>query len=163
MATKVDIAPPFGRALRQLGRKYPRVVDEVDGLMAQLEEGARPGDQIPNVGFDVYKVRLRNPSASNGKSGGFRVIYYVYLAEHVILLTIYSKSQKRTSAWNKFGALSPIIRPKRRKLTKMANLNNFSESRIRIHLTPNPSPPGGEGLNIAGFLPLSMQWRGGRG
>src|SRR5262249_53426626 len=30
------------------------------------------------------------------------------------------------------------------------------------NLTPNPSPPGGEGLKKTAILPLSMQWRGER-
>jgi mRNA-degrading endonuclease RelE of RelBE toxin-antitoxin system len=42
----------------------------------------------------VYKVRLKNPSASKGKSGGFRAIYYVQLADLVVLLTIYSKTEQ---------------------------------------------------------------------
>jgi len=42
----------------------------------------------------VYKVRLPNPSAQRGKSGGFRVIYYVKLADAVMLVTIYSKTEQ---------------------------------------------------------------------
>jgi len=34
------------------------------------------------------------PTERRGKSGGFRVIYYVQLSDRVILLTIYSKSDE---------------------------------------------------------------------
>jgi len=81
MATKVDIAPLFVKELRRLAKKFPQVVAQVDGLIDELQQDERPGDKIPQVGYDVYKVRLANPSAARGKSGGFRVIYYVQLVD----------------------------------------------------------------------------------
>ncbi len=77
MPTHVDLPPPFKKDLKQLGRKYRAVLSDVEQLIGELEADERPGDKIPNVGFDVYKVRLRNTSAGKGKRGGFRVIYYV--------------------------------------------------------------------------------------
>jgi mRNA-degrading endonuclease RelE of RelBE toxin-antitoxin system len=62
-------------------------------LSLQLAADERPGDKIPGVGYDAYKARLKNPSAGKGKSGGFRVIYFVEIANSVYLLTIYSKSE----------------------------------------------------------------------
>lgn len=107
MTIKVETAPPFEANLKHLSRKYPRVVDEVDQLITQLENGIQPGDKIPQVGYDVYKVRLKNPSASKGKRGGFRVIYFVRVSDHIILLTIYSKSQQEDVDLN---TLRQIIR-----------------------------------------------------
>jgi mRNA-degrading endonuclease RelE of RelBE toxin-antitoxin system len=92
MPTKVDVPDPFLKKLRKLARKYPAVLREFEALAQQLKEDQRPGDKIPRVGYNVYKVRLRNPSAGRGKSGGLRVIYYVQLVDSVILLTIYSKT-----------------------------------------------------------------------
>ena len=94
MATRVDLPPSFTKDLKQLARKYRAVIDEVDDLISELENDERPGDKIPNVGHDVYKVRLANPSAGRGNRGGFRVVYYVKLVDHVILLTIYSKTEQ---------------------------------------------------------------------
>ena len=54
----------------------------------------RPGQRIPRVGYTVYKVRLPNRAARRGKSGGFRVIYYVQFSDRVTLLTIYSKTDE---------------------------------------------------------------------
>lgn len=68
--------------------------DEIENLIAQLQSDQRPGNKIPRIGYDVYKTRLPNPSAARGKSGGFRVVYYVQMADSVILLTIYSKTSK---------------------------------------------------------------------
>jgi mRNA-degrading endonuclease RelE of RelBE toxin-antitoxin system len=94
MPTTVNIPPEVQKEIKKLRRKYPSVTSEVRKLVVQLEEDERPGDKIASVGYDVYKVRLPNPSAKRGKSGGFRVIYYVKLAESVILITIYSKTQQ---------------------------------------------------------------------
>lgn len=84
---------PFQRRLDDLAEDYPSVFNEVERLIDQLEQ-QRPGDRIPNVGYGTYKVRLKNPDAGRGKSGGFRVIYYVRLRDRVVLLTIYTKSKQ---------------------------------------------------------------------
>lgn len=94
MPTRVDVTPPFLRDLRRLAKKYPAVLKQFENLLEQLKADQRPGDKIPRTGYDVYKVRLPNPSASRGKSGGFRAIYYVQLAERVFLLRIYSKTEQ---------------------------------------------------------------------
>ncbi len=94
MPTKVEIPPDFEKDLKPLRRKYPAVISEVRKLVKQLEVDERPGDKIAGVGRDVYKVRLPNPSAKRGKSGGFRVIYYVQVQDTVYLLTIYSKTDQ---------------------------------------------------------------------
>jgi mRNA-degrading endonuclease RelE of RelBE toxin-antitoxin system len=77
-----------------LDRKYPLVEVVVSELVEKLEAGERPGDKIPNVGYDVYMERLKNPSANRGKRGGFRVIYYVYIEDEVVMLIIYSKTEQ---------------------------------------------------------------------
>lgn len=94
MATSVDISPYFAARLKKLARKYPSVLGQVDALTDQLASDERLGDLIPQVGYEVYKVRLKNPSASKGKSGGFRVIYYVQLADKLILVALYVKSEQ---------------------------------------------------------------------
>jgi mRNA-degrading endonuclease RelE of RelBE toxin-antitoxin system len=92
MPTKVTIKRQFNRDVKQLKKKYPAISSEVRKLVIQLEHDERPGNLIPNSGYEVYKVRLANPSSQKGKSGGFRVIYYIRLADNIALLTIYSKT-----------------------------------------------------------------------
>lgn len=91
---EVETSEDFDVQVEQWGKKYSRLPDILEGLIGQLEQGDHPGDKIPGVGYDAYKVRLPNPDAGRGKSGGFRVIYYVQLADRVVLLTIYPKSQR---------------------------------------------------------------------
>ena len=85
MPTLVRTLPIFEKRLDRFERKYPKALDEVLGLIEQLEQDQRPGDKMSGLGFDVYKTRLRNPAARRGKSGGFRVIYYVQLTDRVTL------------------------------------------------------------------------------
>jgi mRNA-degrading endonuclease RelE of RelBE toxin-antitoxin system len=92
--SKVILSPQFLKELERLERKYPRVIDEVTALVNQLNQGQQPGDKIVGAGYDAYKVRLKNPSVGRGKRGGFRVIYYVHLADQIFMLSIYSKSQQ---------------------------------------------------------------------
>ena len=43
---------------------------------------------------DLFKVRIKNSDARRGKSGGYRIIYYLKTEDHILLVTIYSKSDK---------------------------------------------------------------------
>jgi len=94
MPATVNLLHKFRRRLKRLKRKYPAVTQEVSKLVTELENDQRPGDKLAGVGYDLYKVRLPNPSAQRGKSGGFRVVYYVQFVDLVHLVTIYSKSEE---------------------------------------------------------------------
>ncbi|RYG71392.1 hypothetical protein EU245_14315 [Lentibacillus lipolyticus] len=94
----VDPTTRFERELRKLTRKYPKVVDEVEGLIDELENGNLVGEDIPGLDIPnnkVFKTRLDNPDANKGKRGGFRLIYYLVTSDNdIFLLTMYSKSNK---------------------------------------------------------------------
>nr|WP_242036671.1 type II toxin-antitoxin system RelE/ParE family toxin [Leptolyngbya sp. FACHB-321] len=61
-------------------------------MIEQLQTGELPGDCITGVNYTVFKVRLKNSNIQKGKSGGYRVIYYIKTVDRIILATIYSKS-----------------------------------------------------------------------
>ncbi|RIK26832.1 MAG: hypothetical protein DCC52_09840 [Chloroflexi bacterium] len=44
--------------------------------------------------YALYKLRVRNSDNRKGKSGGYRLIYYLRTTERLILVTIYSKSDQ---------------------------------------------------------------------
>ncbi|GET41847.1 hypothetical protein MiSe_66610 [Microseira wollei NIES-4236] len=46
------------------------------------------------MGEDYFKVRVKNSNIQKGKSAGYRLIYQVESANSVLLLTIYSKSDR---------------------------------------------------------------------
>ena len=90
---QVKFAPSFQKDIKRLGKKYPKIKTDLSPLIKQLENGETPGDAIQGVGYEVYKVRVRNSDVQRGKSGGYRVIYYVQTEDAVILLIIYTKSE----------------------------------------------------------------------
>jgi mRNA-degrading endonuclease RelE of RelBE toxin-antitoxin system len=94
MRVKVGFASQFLKEIERLARKYPQAPNDLQALITQLKDGERPGDKIPNIGYDVYKVRLKNTSAGRGKRGGFRAIYYYRVADNVIMISIYSKTEQ---------------------------------------------------------------------
>ncbi|MDX2078927.1 MAG: type II toxin-antitoxin system RelE/ParE family toxin [bacterium] len=105
MPTKVRIRPECQKDIKYLARKYPAITDEISHLVVQLENDERPGDIIPNSGYEIYKVRLKNPSSQRGKRGGFRVIYYVHLVDSISLLTAYSKSDQEDVSLHRLQAI----------------------------------------------------------
>ena len=94
MPTQVDALAIFKREVKNLARKYPAVIDVVNRFISVLETGSHPGARVKSLGKVVYKERLANPSASRGKSGGFRILYHVKSRDQVILIALYSKTER---------------------------------------------------------------------
>jgi len=91
---EIEVSSDFKRNLRTLAKRYRHIRSDVNPLLTQLEAGECPGDQISGIAYAVFKVRLRNSDAQRGKSGGYRVIYYLKTQTKIILVTIYSKSDQ---------------------------------------------------------------------
>ena len=91
---RVTFAPEFKRNLRQLAKKYRHIKTDLQPILDELAGGGKPGDQVPGVRYDVFKVRAKNSDASRGKSGGYRLIYYGKSEAEVVLVTIYSKTEQ---------------------------------------------------------------------
>lgn len=91
---QVQSTPRFKQVLKKLRKKYAHVIDDLKSLLEILAQGQTPGDQIPNVGYSVYKVRLPNRDTQQGKSGGYRAIYYLKTPQRIILIDIYAKTEQ---------------------------------------------------------------------
>jgi mRNA-degrading endonuclease RelE of RelBE toxin-antitoxin system len=91
---QVEAAKTFTRDLRTLSKKYRSIYKDVQPVIEELQNGNILGDQIPNIGYAVFKVRIRNSDIKKGKSGGYRLIYYLQTMTGIILLTIYLKSEQ---------------------------------------------------------------------
>ena len=90
----VQFTPEFKRNLRTLAKKYRHIRDDVAPVVEALQAGEMLGDQIPGVGYTPFKVRVRNQDSARGKSGGYRVIYYLRTSTNIIMVTIYSKTEQ---------------------------------------------------------------------
>jgi mRNA-degrading endonuclease RelE of RelBE toxin-antitoxin system len=82
----------FEKEIKRLVKKYPSLKAEFTNLIHQINRFPEKGTYIGN---NCFKIRLAIASKGKGKSGGARVISYVYhLKETVYLLTIYDKKEK---------------------------------------------------------------------
>lgn len=82
----------FEKELKRLAKKYPSLKNEYAGLIDQITENPEIGTKL---GSNCYKIRVAIKSKGKGKSGGARVITYVYIEKQIVyLLTIYDKSEK---------------------------------------------------------------------
>ncbi|MCX5982933.1 MAG: type II toxin-antitoxin system RelE/ParE family toxin [Nostocales cyanobacterium LacPavin_0920_SED1_MAG_38_18] len=89
---EIALTPRFQRDLRELAKRYRSIRSDVQPLIDQLQAGEIPGDRIAGIKYQIFKVRIKNSNIQKGKSGGYRVIYYLKNAQGIILTTIYSKS-----------------------------------------------------------------------
>ncbi|MEG4987905.1 type II toxin-antitoxin system RelE/ParE family toxin [Microcoleus sp. BR0-C5] len=92
---EIRLTPEFQRKLRTLAKKYRQVQADLHPILEQLQLGAFLGYQIPGIGSIVMKVRLKNSNIQKGKSGGYRLIYWILSPELIVLLDIYSKSDQQ--------------------------------------------------------------------
>ncbi len=90
----VEYTPEFQRNIRDLSKKYPGIRQDIEPVISQIQMGQTPGDRVPGIGYPLFKVRIRNTDARKGKSGGYRVIYFLKTPDQIILITIYSKSDQ---------------------------------------------------------------------
>ncbi len=91
---RIRFSPRFTQDFKQLQKRYRHVSDDLRSLLDQLRHAETPGDQIQNIGYTVYKVRIKNSDAQRGKSGGYRAVYYLEMADQVVMVTLYSKSDQ---------------------------------------------------------------------
>ncbi len=70
-----------------------------------MARGEILGDRIAGIGYEVFKLRIRNSNTKKGKGGGYRLIYYLKTENLVILLSIYSKSEQVDIAANEIRSI----------------------------------------------------------
>ena len=93
-SVEVFYTPEFKRNVRALAKKYHHIQSDVQPIIDQIQRGELAGSKVQGTGYTIFKVRIRNSDVSRGKSGGYRVIYYLKTATAVILVTIYSKTEQ---------------------------------------------------------------------
>lgn len=98
---QVVYAIEFARNLKKLRKKYPHVESDIKTLVERLEEGEIIGNRLQQTGdYEVYKARIASTDMKRGKSGGFRVLYYLQTEIYTIVLTIYAKTEQEDISAN---------------------------------------------------------------
>ena len=92
MSYSIILTHRFEKELKRLVKKFPSLKNEFAELITEIMKDPESGIFIGN---NCYKIRLAIGSKWKGKSGGARVITYLYIeTETVYLLTIYDKGEK---------------------------------------------------------------------
>ena len=91
---EIRFSDEFKNSLRKLAKKYRGIRKDIQPILEDLQQGEFQGDRIANIGYTVFKQRVKNSDNQKGKSAGYRVIYYVRTTDTVVLITIYSKSEQ---------------------------------------------------------------------
>ena len=99
---QIDLTPEYKRNLRELSNKYRQIRLDTGPVIEQIQAGNFIGDRIPGMGEDyiILKVRVKNSNIQKGKSAGYRMIYQIESPVSVLLLTIYSKSDRTDISLN---------------------------------------------------------------
>ena len=84
----------FQKKVRSLSKKYRHIQTDLQPILEKLRLGEILGDRIPGIKFVVYKLRIKNNDVQKGKSGGYRLIYWLQTTDCIVLLDIYSKSEQ---------------------------------------------------------------------
>ena len=87
--------PSFQRDTKNLKKKYRHIGSDLEKLVDLLADNPVCGDAIPGLEGKIFKVRLASSDMGKGKSGGFRIIYFISNPDSTIyLLSIYAKAYK---------------------------------------------------------------------
>lgn len=101
-AVSIRFADEFEAELYRLSKRFRNIRSDVQSIIEQLQQGNFVGDRIAGFGeeYSVYKVRVRNSNIQKGKSAGYRLIYQVESPTSILLLAIYSKSDREDIGLN---------------------------------------------------------------
>lgn len=81
-------------------KKFTNRIDDLEDIMNDLSEGNLVRDEIADIKLpekdSLYKVRAVNTNTRQGKSNGYRVIYYAMKEDRTVyLLTVYYKKEDK--------------------------------------------------------------------
>jgi mRNA-degrading endonuclease RelE of RelBE toxin-antitoxin system len=108
MSYKVEAIPNFKKEAKRLVKKFRSLKQELAELAVLLEKEPFTGTPL---GYDCYKIRLSIESKQKGKSGGARIVTYVYVEKTTVyLLTIFDKGESENITDKQLKALVEAAR-----------------------------------------------------
>jgi mRNA-degrading endonuclease RelE of RelBE toxin-antitoxin system len=95
-AVSIRFSDEFEEELYRLSKRFRNIRSDVQPIIEQLQQGNVLGDRIGGFGeeYVVYKLRIRNSNIQKGKIAGYRLVYQLESPISILLLTIYSKSDR---------------------------------------------------------------------
>jgi hypothetical protein len=87
----IEYGDNFLKEVKQLSKKFKLLKSDLKQAVDEIEI---KNDLGVYLGFNLFKKRVKNSSIPTGKSGGFRIIIYQQIESRVVLISIYSKTEK---------------------------------------------------------------------
>ena len=92
MNYKIIPTDNFNREVKKLAKKFRSIRNDLVQLRNDLQLKPTLGVHLGN---NVYKIRVSIASKGRGKSGGARVISFVWVSDKkIFLMSVYDKSEK---------------------------------------------------------------------
>lgn len=74
---QVEVTAKFQRNLRILPKNYRNIRNDIQPIIERLQSGELHCARIAGVDHTIFKLGVKNSDIQKGKSGGYRLIYYV--------------------------------------------------------------------------------------
>ena len=88
---EIKLTHQFSKKVKRLLKRYPRIKLDLQPIFEKLSSGEILGNRIQGINARVYKLRVKNSDTQKGKSGGYRLLYWLQTEDSIVLLDIYSK------------------------------------------------------------------------
>lgn len=89
----VAFSDNFLKEAKALSKKFKLLKSDLKEALDEIETSKDIG---VHLGFNLFKKRVKNSSIPTGKSGGFRIIIFEQLENKIILISIFSKTDRET-------------------------------------------------------------------
>ena len=90
---KILFSDNFLKEAETLSKKYKLLKSDLQQAIHEIEASKDLG---VSLGLNLFKKRVKNSSIPTGKSGGFRVIIFAQIEDKIILISIFSKTEKES-------------------------------------------------------------------
>ncbi|MEZ2302809.1 MAG: hypothetical protein ACBR13_13690 [Microcoleus sp.] len=77
----IELTPRFQRDLRTLSKRDRNIRKDIQPVIEQLQAGELPGDRIPGMEYEIFKVRIKNSDIQKGKSAGYHIFAKIHLTQ----------------------------------------------------------------------------------
>lgn len=106
MSYSIFPTPKFKKQVKDLQKLYRSIANDLNTYLKAFDDDTLPGEAIPEFSNRIFKDRIRNSDIQKGKSGGYRIVYYVdHTAKEVYFLCLYSKNQQENIQTNEIHLL----------------------------------------------------------
>jgi mRNA-degrading endonuclease RelE of RelBE toxin-antitoxin system len=103
MNYKILLSSKFEKEFKRLLKKHASLKSDFLKITEKIKQKPDFGTAL---GHNCYKIRMQISSKGKGKSGGARILTYVYISgKSVYLLSIYDKSEKENISTKELKAI----------------------------------------------------------